>query len=59
MDCSVPGSSVLHYLQSLLKLMFTESKIPPNHLTLCCPLRLPSIFPSIRVFSSESTLHIK
>ena len=43
---------------SLLKLMSTESVMPPNHLILCCPLLLlPSIFPSIRVFSSESTLH--
>ena len=36
---------------SLLKLMFIESVMPPNHLILCCPLLLPSIFPSIRVFS--------
>ena len=41
--------------QSLLKLMFIESVMPSNHLTLCCPLLLlPSIFPSIRVFSYES-----
>ena len=46
--------------QSLLKLMSTESMMPSNHLILCCPLLLlPSIFPSIRVFSNESTLHIK
>ena len=31
--------------------------MPPNHLILCCPLLLPSVFPSIRVFSSESALH--
>ena len=37
--------------QSLLTLMFTESVIPCNHLILCHPLLLPSIFPSIRVFS--------
>ena len=37
--------------------MFTESVIPSNHLILCCPLLLlPSIFPSIRVFSNESAL---
>ena len=42
---------------SLLKLMSIESVLPSNHLTLCHPLLLPpSIFPSIRVFSSESTL---
>ena len=45
--------------QSLLKLMFIESVMPSNHLILCCPLLpLPSIFPSIRVFSNESVLHI-
>ena len=45
--------------QSLLKLMSIESVMPTNHLILCCPLLLlPSIFPSIRVFSSESTLCI-
>ena len=45
--------------QSLLKFMFIESVILSNHLILCCPLLLPSIFPSIRVFSNESALHIK
>ena len=45
---------------SLLKLISTESVIPSNHLILCCPLLLlPSVFPSIRVFSSESPLHIR
>ena len=45
---------------SLLKLMFTESVMPPKHLILCHPLLLPpSICPSIRVFSSESALHIR
>ena len=33
--------------------------MPSNHLILCCPLLLPSIFPSIRVFSNESVLHIR
>ena len=46
--------------QSLLKLMSIESVMPSNHLILCCPLLLlPSIIPSIRVFSNESTLHIR
>ena len=46
--------------QSLLKLMSIESMMPSNHLILCCPLlRLPSIFPSIRVFSNESALLIR
>ena len=45
---------------SLLKLMCTESVMPSNHLILCHPLLLlPSIFPSIRVFSNESVLHIR
>ena len=46
--------------QSLLKLMSTESVMLSNHLILCCPLLLlPSIFPSISVFSNESVLHIR
>ena len=46
--------------QSLLKLMSTELVMPSNHLILCCPLLLlPSIFPSIRVFSNESVFHIR
>ena len=45
--------------QSLLKLMSIELVMPSNHLILCCPLLLPSIFPSIRVFSSESVLRIR
>ena len=45
--------------QSLLKLMSIESVTPSNHLILCHPLLLPSIFPSIRVFSDESVLHIR
>ena len=45
--------------QNLLKLMSTESVMPSNHLILCHPLLLlPSTFPSIRVFSNESILHI-
>ena len=45
---------------SLLKLMTIQSVMPSNHLILCYPLLLlPSIFPSIRVFSSESTFHIR
>ena len=45
--------------QSLLKLTSTESAMPSNHLVLCRPLLLPSIFPSIRVFSNESALCIR
>ena len=43
----------------LLKLMSIESVMPSNHLILCQPLLLPSIFPSIRVFSNHSALHIR
>ena len=46
--------------RSLLKLMSIESVMPSNHLILCCSLSLlPSIFPSIRVFSNESALRIR
>ena len=60
MDRSTPGFPVHRQLPELLKLMSTESVMPSNHLILCCPLLLPpSIFPSIRVFSSESVLCIR
>ena len=60
MDCSTPGLPVHHQLPELLKLMSIESVILSDHLILCCPLLLlPSIFPSIRVFSNESVLCIK
>ena len=45
--------------QSLLKLMSDELVMLSNHLNFCCPLPLPSVFPSIRVFSSESALRIR
>ena len=46
--------------QSLLKLMSIKLVMPSNHLILCCPLLLlPSIFPSIRVYSNESVLCIR
>ena len=45
--------------QNLLKLLSIESMMSSSHLTLCCPILLPSTFPSIRVFSSESALHIR
>ena len=59
-DCSTPGFPVLHQLPELAQLMSVESVIPSNHFILCCPLfLLPSIFPSIRVFSNESALCIR
>ena len=45
--------------QSLLKLMSIKLVMPSNHLILCHPLLLPSIFPSTRVFSKESVLRIR
>ena len=44
---------------NLLKLLSIESVMPSNHLVLCCPLLLPSILPSIRVFSNEPALRIR
>ena len=59
MDRSTPGLPVHHQLPELLKLMSIESVMPSNHLILCRPLPLlPSVFPSIRVFSNESVFHI-
>ena len=60
MDCSTSGLPVHHHSWSLLKLMSIESVMPSSHLIFCCPLLLlPSIFPSIRVFSKESVLRIR
>ena len=60
MDCSTQGLPVHHQLRSLPKLMSIESVMPSNHLILCCPLLLmPSIFPSITVFSNESALPVR
>ena len=59
-DCSMPGFSIHPISQSLLKLMSSKSVMPSNHLILCRPLLLlPSIFPSIRVFSNELALCIR
>ena len=56
--CQASLSSVISW--SLGKLMSIELVMPSNHLILCCPLLLlPSIFPSIRVFSNESDFHIR
>ena len=56
----MPSFHVLHHLLDLLKLMSIESVMPSNDLILCHPLLLlPSIFPSIRVFSKESALCIR
>ena len=60
MNCSTPGLPVHHPQWSLPKLMSIESVMPSSHLILCHPLLLlPSIPPSIRVFSNESALHMR
>ena len=60
MKHSTPGLPVYYQLLYLPKLMSIESMMPSNHLIICCPLLLlPSIFPSIRVFSNESVLCIR
>ena len=59
LQCARPPCPFTDY-RSLLKFMSIESVMPSNHLILCRPLfLLPSIFPSIRVFSNESILHIR
>ena len=60
MDCSTPGFPVHHQLLELAQTHVHWSVMPSNHLILCHPLLLlPSIFPSIRVFSDESVLRIR
>ena len=60
MDCSTPGFLSITSSWSLLKLMSIELMMPSDHLILCRPLLLlPSIFPSIMVFSNKSVLHIR
>ena len=60
MNCSSQASLSISVSQSLLKLMSIQSVMPSNYIILCRPLLLlPSIFPSIRVFSNESALCIR
>ena len=60
MDCSMPGFTVLHHLPELAQTHVHCVGDPSQPSQLCCPLLLlPSIFPSIRVFSNESGLHIR
>ena len=59
MDGSTPGLLSLTISRSLPKFLSTEWVTPSNHLILRRPLLLPSIFPSIRVFSIESAVHIR
>ena len=59
MDYRISASLSVTNSWSLLKPMSIKSVMPYNHLILCRPLLLPSIFPSLRVFTNESVLHIK
>ena len=60
MNCRMPGLPVHHQLLESTQPMSIELVMPSKHLILCCPLLfLPSIFPSIRVFSDESALLIR
>ena len=59
MNCSMPGLPVHHQLPESTQTHVHVSVTPSNHLVLCHPLLLPSIFPSIRVFSNKSTLRIR
>ena len=60
MNCSMPGLPVHHQLPNFTQTHATESVMPSNHLILCRPLLpLPSVFPSIRIFSNESILCTK
>ena len=60
MECNTPGSPVHHCLQRLLKFVSIESVMLSNYLILCRLIfLLTSVFPSIRVFSNESALHIR
>ena len=59
MNCSTTGLPVPHQLPEYTQPMSIELVMPFNHLILCLPHLLPAIFPSIRVFSNESALHIR
>ena len=60
MDCSTPGFPVHHQFPELAYIMSIKLVMPSNNLILCQPFfLLPSIFPSTRVFSNESVLHIR
>ena len=60
MNCSTPGLPVQHQLPEFTQTPAIESVMPSSHLIFCCPLfLLPPIPASIRVFSSESALHVR
>ena len=59
MDYSMPGFLVHHQLLELAQTQVHRAGDAINHLILCCPFLLPSVFPSIRIFSNESALRIR
>ena len=59
MDCSAAGFPVHPQLPKLAQTHVHQVGMPSNHLILCPPLLLPSVFPSIRVFSKELAFHIR
>ena len=59
MNHSTPGLAICHQFPESTKPISIESVMPSNHLILCRPLLLPSILPSIRIFSNESVFHIR
>ena len=59
MNCSTPGLPVHHQLPEFTQLTSIQSAMPSSHLVLCHPFLLPPIPPSIRVFNSESGLHMR
>ena len=59
MNCSTPGFPALITSQNLVRFMSIDAMMLPNHLILCCPLLLSSIFPRIKVFSNELALCIR
>ena len=63
MDCSTPGLLVPHHLLEFAQVhvhYISTCNVPSSHLIFCCPLLLlPSVFPTIRVFSNELALHIR
>ena len=58
-DCNTPSFPFHHELPELIQTHVHNSVMPSNHLILCGPLLLPSIFPRINEFSNESVLHIR
>ena len=59
MNCGTPGLPVLHHFPERTQTLSIELVMPSNHLICCLLLLLPSIFPSIRIFSKESSLRIR